>query len=222
MEGFATEVVADADMMRPSVPDVIYALASIAGDEGCSRWCAQEAVVKQQSYSTAEAANNAAEKELLGPPVPELGFDGTPIEDEPAERYFEDDYRGKDKTGYVLEYQGTACSVIKLELASIKADSAAAAKLTDHVYCLLKVQTDMGRPNCPDMQWRTQAFVDPQSAANAAREWFLEQQTFADWESDEDFGNFTDAYDPAAKRCDSDVVLHTGYGTFRVKKVLLP
>ena len=69
------------------------------------------------------------------------------------------------------------------------------------------------------MQWRTQAFVDPQSAANAAREWFLEQQTLADWEGDEDFGNFTDAYDPAI---DSDVVLHTGYGAFRVMKVMLP
>ena len=208
--------------MRSSVPDVIYALASIAGDEGCSRWCAQVVVVKEQSYSTAEAANAAAEKELLGPPVPELGFDGMPMEDEPAERYFEDDCRGTDTTGYILEYQGQRCCVIKLELASIKADSAAAAKLTDHVYCLLKVQTDMGRPWRPDMKWRTQAFVDPQSAANAAREWFLEQQKFADWEGDEDFRNFTDAYDPAAKTSDSDVVLHTGYGTFRVKKVVLP
>ena len=59
------------------------------------------------------------------------------------------------------------------------------------------------------MKWRTHAFVDPQSAANAAREWFLEQQTLADWEGDEDFGKFTDAYDPATKGGDSDVVLHT-------------
>ena len=208
--------------MPSSVPDAIYALASIAGDEGCSRWCAQEAYVKEQSYSTAEAANAAAEKELLGPYVPELGFDGKPIEGEPAERYFERDYRGDNKTGYILEYGCTVCHVIKLELASIKADSAAAAKLTDHVYCLLKVQTDMGHPNRPDMKWRTQAFVDPQSAANAAREWFLEQQIFADWEGDDDFGNFTDEYDPATMECDPDVVLHTGYGTFRVMKVLLP
>ena len=90
--------------------------------------------------------------------------------------------------------------------------------MTGHVYCLLKVQTDIGRPNRPDMKWRTHAFVDPQSAANAAREWFLEQQTLADWEGDEDFGNFTDAYDPATKGGDSDVVLHTGYGAFRVIK----
>jgi len=208
--------------MPSSVPDVIYALASIAGDEGCSRWCAQEVYVNEQSYSTAEAANAAAEEELLGPHVPEVGFDGNPIEDEPVERYFEHDCRGENKIGYILEYGPTVCHVIKLELASIKADSAAAAKLTDHVYCLLKVQTDMGRPNRPDMQWRTQAFVDPQSAANAAREWFLEQQTLADWEGDEDFGNFTDAYDPATKMISPDVVLHTGYGAFRVRKVMLP
>ena len=69
--------------MPSSVPDVIYALASIAGDEGCSRWCAQEVYVNEQSYSTAEAANAAAEEELLGPPVPEVGFDGNPIKDEP-------------------------------------------------------------------------------------------------------------------------------------------
>jgi hypothetical protein len=208
--------------MPSSVPDVIYALASIAGDEGCSRWCAQEVYVNEQSYSTAEAANAAAEEELLGPPVPEVGFDGNPIEDEPVERYFEHDCRGEHKIGYILEYGPTVCHVIKLELASIKADSAVAAKLTGHVYCLLKVQTDIGRPNRPDMKWRTHAFVDPQSAANAAREWFLEQQTLADWEGDEDFGNFTDAYDPATKGGDSDVVLHTGYGAFRVIKVLLP
>lgn len=102
--------------MASSVPDAIYALASIAGDEGCSRWCAQEAYVKEQSYSTAEAANAAAEKELLGPHVPELGFDGKPIEGEPAERYFERDYRGDNKTGYILEYATTiSCYVLLLE-----------------------------------------------------------------------------------------------------------
>lgn len=201
---------------RTRAEDAIYALASIAGDEGCSRWCAQKVVVKEQSYSTAEAANAAAEMELLGPLEPELGFDGLPCEDEPAERYFEDDRRGQDQTGYVLEYQGKACYVVKLELAPIEAE------LTDHVYCLLKVETDMGRPWRPEMKWRTEAFADPQSAANAAREWFLEQQTFADWEGDEDFGNFTDAYDPATKMISPDVVLHTGYGAFRVRKVMLP
>ena len=106
--------------MPSSVPDVIYALASIAGDEGCSRWCAQEVYVNEQSYSTAEAANAAAEEELLGPPVPEVGFDGNPIEDEPVERYFEHDCRGENKIGYILEYGPKVCHVIKLELASIK------------------------------------------------------------------------------------------------------
>ena len=202
--------------MPSSVPDVIYALASIAGDEGCSRWCAQEVNVKQRSYKTAALANAAVEEELLGPPVPELGFDGKPIEDEPTERYFEDDYRGNDKTGYVLEYQGTACHVLALEIAPIK------AKVTGHVYCLLKCRTDMGHPNRPEMNWRPLAFVDPQSAAIAAREWFLEEQNLADWEGNEDFGNYSDAYDPATKSCDSDVVLHTGYTAFRVLKVLLP
>ena len=65
---------------------------------------------------TAEAANAAAEEELFGPPVPELGFDGNPIGDEPAERYFECDYRGENKIGYILEYGCTVRHVIKLDL----------------------------------------------------------------------------------------------------------
>ena len=207
--------------MPSSVPDVIYALASIAGDEGCSRWCAQEVYVNEQSYSTAEKRLTPQRKRSCWVPTsPRWASTATLLKMSRPSVILT--MIVENKIGYILDYGPTVCHVIKLELASIKADSAAAAKLTDHVYCLLKVQTDMGRPNRPNMQWRTQAFVDPQSAANAAREWFLEQQTLADWEGDEDFGNFTDAYDPATKRCDSDVVLHTGYGTFRVMKVMLP
>ena len=159
--------------MPSSVPDVIYALASIAGAlAGALKRCVlgSRATLQQKRLTPPRKS----EEELLGPPVPELGVDGNPIEDEPVERCFEYDHRGENKSGYILEYGCTGCHVIKLELASIKADSAAAAKLTDHVYCLLKVQTDTGRPNRPDMRWRTQAFVTPQSAANAARDWFLE------------------------------------------------
>ena len=72
--------------------------------------------VREQSYSTAEAAleaaNAAAEEELLGPPVPELGVDGNPIEDDLVERCFEYDHRGENKSGYILEYGCTGCHVI--------------------------------------------------------------------------------------------------------------
>ena len=136
--------------MPSSVPDVIYALASIAGDEGCSRWCAQEVYVNEQSYSTAEKRLTPQRKRSCWvPPSPRWASTATLLKMSRPSVILT--MIVENKIGYILDYGPTVCHVIKLELASIKADSAAAAKLTDHVYCLLKVQTDMGRPNRPDI-----------------------------------------------------------------------
>jgi len=56
-----------------------------------------------------------------------------------------------------------------ISLKAIKKDPAAMAKLTDHVFVLLKVETDEGRPDHPYAQWGRQAFADKESAAQSAR-----------------------------------------------------
>eukprot|EP00927_Polykrikos_kofoidii_P081482 TRINITY_DN7890_c0_g2_i1.p1 TRINITY_DN7890_c0_g2~~TRINITY_DN7890_c0_g2_i1.p1 ORF type:complete len:457 (-),score=95.20 TRINITY_DN7890_c0_g2_i1:294-1664(-) len=126
-------------VQRP-LPDEIFVLADIGGDEGCPRVCAQEVSVKKESYATLQEAK--AVKAVK---------------------------RWK-----------------KISLKAMKKDSTAMAKLTDHVFVLLKVKTDMGHPGHPYAQWARHAFVDEESAAQSARKLYRKSLWAEDSESSDD------------------------------------
>jgi len=142
---------------------------------------------------------------------------------------FEFDRRKNPKNGELLAIYGRCCHLVELSLRTD--DTAALAMLTDHVYCLVKCQTDGGHPGSPDAYWDKNAFVDVQSAARAARKfWGVEQIAASKAAGNADFGDYTDKFvcgesqtfpeNPLSSN--ERVVLHSYDESLRIKKVMLP
>jgi len=126
----------------------------------------------------------------------------------------------------------------KVSLKAIKKDPIAMAKLTDHVFVLLKVETDEGRPGCPYSQWGRKAFVDEESAAQNAKKLYKKCLWAEDSESSDDGGEakgrshyflgfaLDDSdcgdYTQDLSKMEDDIVIFD-YGTsIRINKVMLP
>lgn len=207
-------------VLKREMPDAIYALMLVSGDEGCCHWSGQEVDVHRKSYATAKEAAADAEEVFFQREDEDLDCDSG--DEEPRQRRWEHDNRKTPREGFLLSDGGRNCFLLKLNLAAIGADVSAAGKLTDHVYCLIRVNTDHGRPHMPEARWRRSAFVDLQSAARAAPEfWGVEDIAEMEAQGDSDYHNYTD--DPEKELGKNGGVVLCDYSnSMRIEKLMLP
>mmetsp|Transcript_22394 Transcript_22394/g.46402 ORF Transcript_22394/g.46402 Transcript_22394/m.46402 type:complete len:466 (+) Transcript_22394:1-1398(+) len=185
--------------LMDTIPDQLFVLVSTFGDEGCPRVCTQEVSVKGPFLTKrAAAAFIKADKR---------DSDSGESESDCSDRQPEWEIR-------------------RLSFTKIKACPEAMSKLGDHVYALLKVETDSGQPQYPYSRFYTFLFVDKASAADLAVKFYhssLWGKTNAsndyglrDCEStlDSDFETNSDCedYTQDLSRMNDDIVLQT-YGT---------
>jgi len=211
-------------ILPTSIPGKVYTLMVVEGDDGCCHWSGQSVRFSKQSYAIAEeAAANAASHLLAESGFVELEA-GYAEEGESDVSSFEFDNRKDPKNCALLAIYGSCCYLVELSLRTIKDDTVALAKLTDHVYCLVSCHTDEGQPMHPQASWDKSAFVDVQSAAHGARKfWGIENIAASKAEGDTEFGDYTD--NPAEMVCkqeDGGVVLHSYNESLRIRKVMLP
>jgi len=127
-----------------TIPNQLFMLVSTSGDEGCPRVCTQEVSLEGPflTKKTATAFIKASEKN-------------------------KSDSGESDSDCSEPEWE-----MRRLSFTKIKACPEAMSKLGDHVYALLKVETDQGQPQYPSARFYTFLFVDKASAAALAIKFF--------------------------------------------------
>ena len=194
------------------LPDKIFALMKVGGDEGCARSGAQQVVFSEQCYMTAEEAAAAA------------GLFYEADEDEDGTVQYEIDERNNPRAGTLLSRDKFfyECLLLELSLESIKAAASSTTQAIQQVYCITDVYTDEGRPHRPEASWGSDAFLGLEAAAQCARDCWGDRDE--DWdESDSDFGDYTSNPKQqwqAAAKC--AVLMHSYSRSIRVHRLTLP
>ena len=197
------------------LPDKIFALMKVGGDEGCARFGAQEVVFSEQCYATAEEAAAAAGSFYEA---------GTGDEDEDEPIRYEIDKRENPRDGPLLSRDKFfyACLLVELSLESVKAAASSNPRAIEHVYCITDVCTDPGRPHRPEASWDSDAFLDLDSAAQRARVRWGGMEEDGDG-SDSDFGDYTSnpkqQWGAAAKYA---LLMHSYSRGIRVHRLTVP
>jgi len=213
-----------ATARREMLPDHVYALLNVTGDEGCCHTGGQELDMPEQTYATAKEAIADVMNVYRQDP-----------EDEWAGPFETDDRHtpGLEKGHLLFQPYSVNLQLLKFSLQDIKAalkQDPSSMKDQNYVYCLLECETDEGQPMFPMASYRQEVFADARGAARAVHEfWGIEdlEERAKDQEEggyvDEDFGDYTQKWiEGYSNRSGCAMLLHTYHRGIYLRKLILP